>query len=276
MVDIYEEIGKLKKSGNTIVLITIVKKEGSSPVQVGTKMLVLPDGSRIGTVGGGTLEQVATKKANEIFSSKISSTVKYTLSDEDELIDEKNIGMICGGKVTLFYEYIGSNEHLYIIGAGHIGKALLYHIKNLNYFTTIIDTRVKELQNIQGFHKILVSNYKNIFKDEKVPEGSYFIVATHSHEFDYIVLKKIFETDCNAKYIGVVASLTKGKSIIKRLLDEVDKGFDFKILHMPVGLDIGGKTPDEIAISIIAEIQAIQYKKDNVPHLRKDWREYDK
>ena len=276
MVDIYEGLVKLKKKEKTIVLVTVIQKEGSSPVHVGSKMIVLPDGSSVGTVGGGTLEQTALKKANEVFLSKTTSIAKYTLSDEDKIIDEKDIGMICGGNVTLFYEYINSDEQLYIIGAGHIGKTLLYHLKNLNYSTTIIDTRVKELQSIQGFHKILVSNYENIFKEEKVPDECYFVLATHSHESDYIVLKKIIESDCNPKYIGVVASLTKGKSIIKRLLEEVDKKFDFKILHMPVGLDIGGKTPNEIAISIIAEIQAIKYKKDNVLHLKKDWGYNDK
>ncbi|MCK4359630.1 MAG: XdhC family protein [Candidatus Cloacimonetes bacterium] len=276
MINIYEEIVKFKKSGGDAVLVTVVNKEGHGPSQIGGKLLVFPDGRRIGTVGGGALEKAALIKANQIFSSKNSILVKYNLSDDNEIIDESQTGMICGGKVTLFFDYSGSRENIYIFGAGHIGKSLIYHLKNLNFSITLYDCRKEELENINGVRKIYVKNYNDILKDEKIKEGSYIIVTTHSHEFDYFVLRNICKADYKPKYIGVVASLSKRKAIIKRLKEEFDKNICFDNLYMPVGLDIGGKTPDEIAISIIAEIQSIRYGRNVTPHLRKNWRDNDK
>ena len=275
MINIYEEIVKLKKSGEDAVLVTVVNKEGHGPSQIGGKMLVLPDGKRIGTVGGGAIEKAALLKANNIFSSKKNILVRYNLSDDEKIVDDKNLGMICGGKVTLFFDYFGSRENIYIFGAGYIGKALIYHLKNLNFSVTLYDCRREELENINGIHKIYVENYNDALKDKKIKEESYIIVTTHSHEFDYLVLKNIFKADCKPKYIGVVASFSKGKAIIKRIKEKFGKNINFDNLYMPVGLDIGGKTPDEIAISIIAEIQSIRYGKDVTPHLRKDWRDND-
>jgi len=272
LINIYEEIVKLKKSGEDAVLVTVVNKEGSGPAQIGGKMLVFPDGKRIGTVGGGAIEKAALLKANNIFSSKKNILVKYNLSDDEKIVDDKNLGMICGGKVTLFFDYFGSQENIYIFGAGYIGKSLIYHLKNLNFSVTLFDCRKEELENINGIHKIYVENYNDALKDKKIKEASYIIVTTHSHEFDYLVLKNIFKSDCKPKYIGVVASLSKGKAIIKRIKEKFGKNINFDNLYMPVGLDIGGKTPDEIAIAIIAEIQSIRYGKDVTPHLRKDWR----
>jgi xanthine dehydrogenase accessory factor len=267
MPDIYEEILRIRQKGEEGVLITVVAKEGHGPAGMGTKMLVLPDGRREGTVGGGALEYAAVKKASQCLKDKKNFMKKYSLSPDNDVIDCEQTGMICGGAVTLFYEYIGSGARLYLFGAGHIGKALVYHLKNLNYYITLIDDREGNVETIDGAHSRITVNYETALKDEEVPPGSYFIIASHSHAFDYLILKRIYEARWDPKYIGLVASHSKGEVMIQQLTKDLGPDIDLSILYTPVGLDIGGENPDEIAISIISELQAIRYNKPGQKHL---------
>ncbi len=277
MSDIYEEILQLKKSGSAGVLITVVDKEGSSPADIGAKMLVLSPEKTKGTVGGGALEKEALKEAIKALKRRKSLLLKYSLGEDGQIVNAKKLGMMCGGNATLFYEYIGAKDKLYIFGAGHIGKALLYHLKNQNHLITIIDNRESTLADIEDFSKIpvskiLASDYQKLFKEINPSdvEGSYVIVATHSHDLDYKVLKGIYQSEWKPKYIGVIGSLRKAETMVKNLLKELGKGIDLDILYIPVGLDIGGNNPDEIAVSIISEIQSLRYGKRDSNHMRID------
>ncbi len=268
MIEIYEKILSLKKSGGQGVLITVVDKEGHGPAQVQTKMLVLPDGEKLGTVGGGALEHVALKTAVTVLKEKEGLIKKYILDPECNIIDGEQTGMLCGGQITLFYEYIGSGIPLYIFGAGHIGRALVYHLKTLGYYITLLDSRDEVLKEVSGAQKSITGSYNEILKDEQVREGSYFVIATHSHQLDYLVLKRIYEANWKPAYIGLIASKKKSGTIFARLSEELGKDLDLNILYCPVGLGIGGSTPDEIAISIISELQAVRYGKQGHKHLR--------
>ncbi|HLP62797.1 MAG TPA: XdhC family protein [Candidatus Deferrimicrobium sp.] len=268
MADIYEEILQLKQKGKEGVLVTVVAKEGHGPAGMSAKMLVLADGRREGTVGGGALEYAAVKKAAQCLREKSSYLNKYALSPDNDIINGEQTGMICGGSVTLFYEYIGSGARLYIFGAGHIGKALLYHLKNLNYYTTLIDSREGMVETVEGAQCSMTVNYETALKDEEIPAESFFIIAAHSHTQDYVILKRIYEARWNPKYIGLMASANKGELMIQQLTKELGPGVDLNILYTPVGLDIGGGNPDEIAISIISELQAVRCNKNGHKHLR--------
>ena len=155
---------------------------------------------------------------------------------------------------------MGADADIYIFGAGHIGKALVYHLKNLNFKTTIIDIRQKETDQIEHCETITVENYAKFIKEYEFKENCYFIVATHSHELDYIVLNSIYSLDIKPKYIGAVASAEKSKTIRDRLKKNSAIEPDFSILHMPVGLKIGGNTPDFIAISILSELISVFFE----------------
>lgn len=269
MADIYEEILKLRQKGEEGVLITVVEKEGHGPAGMGKKMLVLPDGRREGTVGGGALEYMAVKIASQCLKDKSSQLKKYLLSPDNDIINGEQTGMMCGGAVTLFYEYIGSGARLYIFGAGHIGKALLYHLKNLNYHITLIDNREGIVETIEGAQCNITVNYESALKNEEIPSDSFFIIAAHSHALDYVILKRIYEAKWNPKYIGLIASKNKSGLMIQQLTKDLGTDINLDILYTPVGLDIGGENPDEIAISIISELQAIRYNKNGHKHLGK-------
>jgi len=270
VTEIYEELLKLKTNGEVGVLVTVVKKEGHGPAVTGAKMLVLQNGEKKGTVGGGALEYAAVKWAARVLPDKKSGLKKYLLSPDNEIIDEEGekTGMLCGGSITLFYEYIGSGARLYIFGAGHIGKALVYHLKNLDYYITLIDNRDGMVETIDGVQRRVTTEYKTALRDEDVPGDSFFIIATHSHALDYVVLKRIYEAGWSPKYIGLIASKRKAPLMIKQLTEEVGKDINLDIFYSPVGLAVGGASPDEIAISIISELQAVRYGKNGHKHMR--------
>lgn len=287
MIDIYQELLRMKTSGEDGVLITVVEKVGHGPAEAGAKILVPAQGKRLGTVGGGALEYVALQEAAEVLESKKATLKRYILGPEDTLSEqegekkpgEKTEGekteaegektnMLCGGLIILFFEYIGSVPYLYLFGAGHVGKALLYHLKPLDYYITLIDKRAGAVEKLDGAQERFTLDYSTALGHFPVKENSYFIIATHSHEFDYITLKQIYQSGLNPRYIGVMASRRKQEIMIKRLQEDLGTNINLDILFQPVGLDIGGPTPDEIAISIIAEMQAIRYHKPGHRHMK--------
>jgi xanthine dehydrogenase accessory factor len=271
VTDIFNDLVKLNTDGGEAVLVTVVEKEGHGPAVVGTKMLVFPNGDKKGTVGGGALEYAAVTRGAHMLNDKECGLYRYLLGPDNEIVDDKSekTGMICGGSITLFFEYIGSGARLYIFGAGHIGKALTYHLKNLNYYITLLDNRDGLAESIDGAQRRFTSDYRYALQDEKVPTGAFFIIATHSHALDYVVLKRIYEAGWNPKYIGMVASKRKAPMMIEQLKNELGKEIDLDCLFSPVGLDIGGAGPDEIAISIISELQAARYGKSGHNHMKK-------
>lgn len=267
-MDIYEKILDLKKSGAEGVLITVVDKEGHGPAPIQAKMLFQGSGEKVGTVGGGALELAAEKAAKTVLKDKKGFLKKYLLDPDNQVIEGEHTGMLCGGTTTLFFEYIGSGVPVYIFGAGHIGRALVYHLKNLDYYITMIDCREGAAREFTGMQNTIIGQYSTILQDEEIREGSFFVIATHSHQLDYVVLKRIYEAGWKPGYIGLVASKKKSKAMKERLSEELGYEPDFSVLYCPVGLDIGGANPDEIAISIIAEIQALRYGKEGHKHFR--------
>ena len=264
-MQIYEELLNLKKNGEDGILITVVEKEGFGPATPGIKMLVTKN-KRIGTVGGGSLEEFAYQKALNLLKTKQNTLERYALNEENKVIEAS---MVCGGNVSLFYEYIGSGEKLYIFGAGHVGKALSYHLSFLKYFVTVIDERNGIFTDFPNINKTISSTVSNFFKNNTIEDESYIIISTPSHAHDYEVLKNTYLSS-KPKYIGMLASKTKANLMVKNLKEEVPNA-DLSILHTPVGLDIGGPTPHEIAISIISELQTIKYKKNEIKKMRKVW-----
>ncbi|MCK5059415.1 MAG: XdhC family protein [Candidatus Aminicenantes bacterium] len=266
-MDIYEKILALKKNGGEGVLITVVDKEGHGPAPVQTKMLYVSSREKEGTVGGGALEQAAEKAAKKVLKDKKGFLKKYLLDPDNRLIEGEETGMLCGGTTTLFFEYTGSGIPLYIFGAGHIGKALVYHLKHLSYYITMADSREETINEITGVQRRVTGQYSAILQGEEVREGSFFVIATHSHQLDHVVLKRIYEAGWKPAYIGVVASEKKIITMKEKLCEELGDEPDFSILYSPVGLDIGGTGPDEIALSIICELQALRYGKQGHKHL---------
>jgi len=265
--EIYQRLLELKQNGGEGVLATVIEKDGSTPAEPGAKMIVYPDGGQIGSVGGGTLEVIAAKDAQAVMNDGKSTIAKYDLSDDGIIVDTGQTGMMCGGSVSIFYEYIASAKRIYLFGGGHVGKALVYHLKNSALHLIVIDHRDGIEGTIDGANKVVIKDYRDFLKDDKMQEDSFFVIMTPSHRYDYEVLKGIYEADIKPAYIGLLASKGKSQKFVKKLIEEFSEKPDLSILYTPVGLDIGGNSIDEIAISIAAEIQAISYGKTEQMHL---------
>jgi xanthine dehydrogenase accessory factor len=257
------ELLELAEGGSSGVLVTVIAKEGSGPAATGTKMIVYSDGKTSGTVGGGSIEKLAIEKALKLMISRENATEHYIM---DEPGDGTTTGMLCGGTATLFFEYFAPKKHVYIFGAGHIGKALCYHLKPLNYQITVIDDREEVLREIHDADEKIYSPFANALDDRNVEKGAFFIIATYQHLYDSVVLNNIYRLDWEPGYVGMVASRKKQKQLIAELKKEVPD-VDTSCCYVPIGLNIGGTLPHEIAISIISEMQAVANDK-KVKHLR--------
>ena len=168
--------------------------------------------------------------------------------------------MNCQGRVWLNYEVHGKQKNIYVFGGGHVGKALLQHLSYLDYHTVLIDNRKEyaENKNASEYYFEDYIEYSNSFGPEP---DSYFIILTHGHNFDYDIALALYSRKIKTNYIGLIASKSKAKTIKDKLRKELGNGLDFSNFYSPIGLDIGGTTPQEIAIAIIAELQSIRYEK---------------
>lgn len=272
MSDIYQKLNELRQQGKDVVLVTVTEKEGMGPADVGKKMLVAEDNTAFGTVGGGSIEYYAREKCKEILKSRESFTEKYILNDKDIKIDDGSVvlPMACGGKVTLFYEFIGPKQYVYIFGAGHCGAALAKLLKPLGFFTTIIDNRPDVIAKLDDSADIkVVEGFAQYIQKHRIPDDRYIVVSTPSHLYDFDVLDKIFELKIKPKYFGMLCSKKKIGDYLKRAYEIHGKDIDLSNFYSPIGLQTGGDSPEEVAISIAAEILSIYYKKEAInSHMR--------
>jgi xanthine dehydrogenase accessory factor len=259
IMDIYERILELKEKNISGVLVTVTDKEGHCPQVSGAKMLITQDKKSFGTIGGGEVEYIAKQEAVKILDKRKNMQCKYILNENEKIIDGIKTNMVCGGAITLFYEFINSTPNVYIFGAGHIGQALIQYLKPLNYNIKLFDSRNEYKDIVKDATVSIVNDYEEFLTAENIPDDSYVVIITHSHAVDYVILKKIYECQSNLKYIGLIASKRKAKMTIAKLQEDLAVEPNLDILHSPIGLKIGGTSPNEIALSIAAEIQAVGY-----------------
>lgn len=269
-MNIYQEIVNFQNANVPFVVVSVISKDGHGPQIPGAKMIVTGDGKTVGTIGGGALELLAGKEALKMLSDGSSFFIKkYTMSDDEVITDAVKTGMICGGTIDLLYEPHGELATVYIFGAGHVGQAIAYHLAKLDYRIIICDCRVEYKKELSNVSEIIIDDYSRILDDRKVPPNSFFVIVTHSHELDFVILKKIYKSSWNPKYIGVIASKKKSETILQRLKHELKgSNINLKTLYCPIGLTTGGSTPHDIAISIVAELQAVRFGKEAHNHFR--------
>jgi len=250
MTDIYQEIVKVKEEGKEAALVTIVSATGSTPREEGAKMLVKPDGTIAGTIGGGGLEAQVIEEAVGVIKLGKPKHLHMSLTAKEA----GEAGMICGGDLEVFIEPILTTPTMYIFGGGHISLSLSQMGKLLGFKIAIIDDRA-EYANAERFPEaemVLAGDFTKAFSKLKIDKTSYIVVVTRGHQHDELVLEWAVGTP--AKYIGMIGSQTKVKTTFTHLLA---KGVSQKTLdsvHSPIGLEIGAQTPEEIAVSILAEI----------------------
>lgn len=268
MIDVLRKAVEVRESGIEAVLITVIEKTGYGPSDTHFKLLVTATGERFGTVGGGAVEKSAIEKAEELLRTKSNHLQTYNLTDSHDLLEEEAVGMICGGKLTLFFEYLGAPETVVIFGGGHVGSALAYHLSPLNFKVHIIDNRPEISNNMEGITVHHVERFTDAVERGLVPPNAWVIIVTYSHDEDYRIVHAVLESKLDPKYVGLIGSKTKKRITLDRLKTELGDRYREDVLFTPVGLNIGGKTPHEIALSVAAEIQAIRHGTANIRHFR--------
>ncbi|MFC1938277.1 XdhC family protein [Chloroflexota bacterium] len=253
MLEIYQALVNITSRGEQAVLATVISSHGSAPRSAGAKMLIKKDGTFIGTIGGGGVEHQVRQKAIEIMKSGQSQVAHFDLSGK-----EKGATMICGGQMDIFLEPILSPETLYLCGAGHISQVTAVIGKMLGFRVVVIDPR-SEYNNCERFpnvDELIVEEYDDAFPKLNVSEGSYIVIYTTGHIFDEKCLH--FAAGTKAEYIGMIGSKKKVKEVKERLLQKGVSQQQLDRVYAPIGIDIGAETPEEIAISILAEIVKVR------------------
>jgi len=249
MLEIYQELVKVIAKGERAVLATIISSKGSTPRKAGAKMLIKEDGTFVGTVGGGGTEHQLRSTVTEVMKSGQPQIVHFDLSGRDGALQ-----MICGGQMDVFLEPILPAETLYLFGAGHTSQSTATIGKMLGFRVVVIDPR-PEYNNSERFPEadsLIVEEYDSALSKLSVDENSYIVIYTTGHVIDEKCLQ--FAAGTKAKYIGMIGSKKKAKEVKERLIQKGVEPQQLDRSHSPIGLEIGAETPDEIAISILAEI----------------------
>ncbi len=247
-----QAMARLDQAGEPFVCVTLAGAVGSVPQEIGAKMLVTVAGRINGTIGGGRVEEAAIKHARELLAANgISGMLEWNL--------QKDIGMTCGGVVRFLFEvFQPSSWSIAIFGAGHVSQALTRILADLNCRLFIFDTRPDLLATLligPNIHPRLVEPLEDAVAD--IPDGAFVAVMTQGHRTDKPILERILQTR-TFPYLGVIGSAAKA-GVLRRELRESGLADDqTKAFRCPLGLPLGKDTPQEIAISIAAEMLQVR------------------
>jgi len=261
--EVLSELVKALERGEEVALVTIVAAQGSTPQRVGAKMLVYPDGRISGTIGGGCYENDALGKAREALLARKPRLVKYDLTDD--FAEES--GLICGGQMTVYIEPVEAAPQLFIVGAGHVGHQLGQIAGPAGFRIHVLDDREKfaSRERFPEADEVIVDSIPDWLHKAEIPSTAYVVVVTRGHRHDLDALRSLAARDL--RYIGLIGSKAKVKKIYDALIEEGMPLECLQRVHAPIGLDIGAVTPEEIAVSILAELIAVRRGRMEEAHV---------
>ena len=257
--EVFAAVAVALEQGEQAALVTIVSTTGSTPQRVGAKMLVFADGRTVGTIGGGCYENDAFWKAREAITSRKPQLVHYELSDDFA----QETGLICGGQMDVYIEPIEPSPELYVIGAGHVGYHLARLAADVGFRVHVVDDREK-FANAERFPmaaEVVADDIPAWVARANLPPHAYVVIVTRGHNNDLDALRALAPRDL--RYLGLIGSRAKVARIYDALLEESMPADLLRQVHAPIGLDIGAVTPQEIAVSILAELIAVKHGKEH-------------
>ena len=262
--EVFAAVTAALERGEAAALVTIVSTRGSTPQRVGAKMLVFADGRTVGTIGGGCYENDAFWKARQAIESRKPQLLHYELSDDFA----QETGLICGGQMDVYIEPIEPSPELYIVGAGHVGFHLARLAHEVGFRVHVIDDREK-FANRERFPtavEIVAEDIPSWLARTALPSHAYAVIVTRGHTNDLAALRALAPREL--RYLGLIGSRAKVARIYDALADANMASEFLARVHAPIGLDIGAVTPQEIAVSILAELIAVKHGKPNVPSMK--------
>ncbi|MEM1539632.1 MAG: XdhC family protein [Candidatus Bathyarchaeia archaeon] len=264
-MEILSKAVQLLGQGKKVALCTIIDKKGSGPRDVGGKMVVVEDGEIFGTIGGGSLERTLINESLKALKEGKAKKVVFSLHRGEQKTEAVETGLICGGELTIFIDVIEPRPRLVIIGAGHVAHPLA-KMADIAGFNVVVADDNEDLASRERFPtvaEILTGDFNEILDKVEVGARDFVVIVHGEPEHDYLALKKMIEK--RPAYLGLLGSRAKVATLVNRLKGEGVSSEMLKILHAPVGIDIGAQTPEEIGISILAEIISYRRKAANNP-----------
>jgi xanthine dehydrogenase accessory factor len=251
-MSIYKAIAELEDKGEAAAFCTIVESKGSTPRHEGSKMLVFPDGHIMGTVGGGEIENRVIAEALESIKSRRSKVLHYNLVNP-----EKGDPGICGGQVEVYVEPIIPRITLLVIGAGHVGRQVVHLAKWLGWRVIVSDDRaaICDEKTMPGADEYLICKMSEIPQKFNITPYTYIVVTTRGADVDIEGLPPILDT--TPAYLGVIGSKRRWIHTKEEINKKKDYTEKFTKVRSPIGLELQAETPEEIAVSITAEIMMI-------------------
>jgi xanthine dehydrogenase accessory factor len=253
---IWQELLRLSDAGRSAALCTITKTAGSTPGKESMRMLVREDGSILGTVGGGCLEAEVLEAALDAMRDERPRTLNFALNERDY----PDSGLVCGGQLEIFVEPM-VEPRLFIFGGGHVSQALTRAARLVGFHVTVADDR--ESFASSGRHpdasELVHGDWDHAVEAalERGAEGRYLVVATRGHLDDQHILERLAQSIGDGplpKYMGMIGSRAKRVTLFKALVDlGVTERF-LNAVQSPMGLNIGARTHEEIALSVAAEL----------------------
>jgi xanthine dehydrogenase accessory factor len=260
-VDLFEEIVKMRRAGRCAALATIVHTNGSIPSYESSRMLVREDGSIAGTIGGGCVEAEVWAAAKEVMQKEAPRKMVFNLNNEASYDN----GLICGGTLEIFVEPILPQPMLYLFGGGHVSMAVAKAASAAGFGIGVVDDR-ETFANEERFPMAqgILTSYEDAFQKIHPNAASYLVIVTRGHKEDMRVLAWAVRTE--ARYVGMIGSKRKVLSVYKALENDGYKPQEFERVYAPMGLEIGALSPEEIAVSIVAELVAVRRNAGMAAH----------
>lgn len=249
MSSIYQALANLESVNETGALCIVVLSQGSTPRHESSKMLVYPDGSTLGTVGGGELENRVIIAALEAIEDGQPRILEYSMTDPG-----RGDPGVCGGRVEVFVEPIRPTPVLVVIGAGHVGRAVAHLADWLGFRIIVNDDRPEFCtpEAIPEAEKFYPVPMEQLPQEMEITSWTYLVLTTRSVDLDVSGLPRLLDTP--APYVGLIGSRRRWATARAKLAEAGVPEAQIERVRSPIGLELNAETPEEIAVSIIAEI----------------------
>jgi xanthine dehydrogenase accessory factor len=245
--ELWDVLARWRAERRRFALITVVETRGFTPRKAGARMLLDAAGETAGTIGSGAIEQVVLDEARARIPTGGAVTLRRHLTQE--------LGMCCGGEMTVFVEVLEPAPRLFLFGAGYIARPLAAMAADVGFEVTVADGR-PEWANAERFPRARVrcQDPEHAIADLAPAAEDYVCVLTHDHALDQRLIQVLLRMPL--RFLGMVGSVPKQRKFALRLKARGFGDADIARLHTPLGLDIGARTPEEIAVSALAQLIA--------------------
>ncbi len=254
MRDVLEAALRAEESGVPAALVTVIATEGSTPQKAGAKMLVYPDGRIVGTIGGGCVEAEMTWRARQSIEARKPQMASYDLTPDQAGED----GLVCGGRMQVFIEPIEGTPTLCLFGAGHVAQPLARMAKAAGFRVQVADDRIKfaNRERFPDVDLLVVDEFAAAASQMTLGPNSYAVVVTRGHKGDSEALRAVVGK--GLRFVGLLGSRPKLVHLVSALEESGVPPEDLADIHCPLGIEIGAVSPEEIAVSVLAQMIAVR------------------